>query len=278
MDRKRLTITLKKDLLPLVDEVIDGARIRNRSHAIEYLLGQALGPRVKRALILAGGRGIKMRPFTYEIPKTLIPVHGKPILEYSIELLRDAGLRDILIHIGHLGDKIVAHFGDGKRFGVKITYLREEYEHGTAAPIRQAKKLLDKEPFIMMYGDTLIDINIRDMIEFHLMHGAPATMAITSSPKPYEFGVAKLRGSKVVGFREKPQRTPRISHFINAGLFIFNPSVLALIPPRGRSMLEQDVLPRLADQGQLYAYPFEGQWFDVSTPEIYEEVLKEWKR
>ena len=88
MDRKRLTITLKKELLLEIDKVVDGARIRNRSHAIEYLLSQTLSPKIKKAVILAGGRGIKMRPFTYEMPKTLIPVKNKQILESTIELLK----------------------------------------------------------------------------------------------------------------------------------------------------------------------------------------------
>ncbi|MCH7492905.1 nucleotidyltransferase family protein [Patescibacteria group bacterium] len=171
MDRNRLTITLKKDLLALIDEVIDGTRIRNRSHAIEYLLSQSLKPQANKAFILAAGRGVNMRPFNYEIPKTLIPAKGKHIIEYSIEQLRESGFKDIYILVGHLGEKIVAHFGDGSRFGVKITYLKEKKEHGTAAPLRQASQYLKRTPFVMMYGDILIDINIRDFGEFHQSHG-----------------------------------------------------------------------------------------------------------
>lgn len=219
-----------------------------------------------------------MRPFTYEIPKTLIPVQGKPILEYSIELLRDAGLKDICIHVGHLGDKIIAHFGDGARFGVKITYVKEKQEQGTAGSLRLAKKYIGHSPFVLLYGDVLININLRDFIDFHQSHGQLGTMAITSSANPYEFGVVKLHGNKVVKFTEKPDKKKSTSHFINAGLFIFSPKVLNLIPVKGFSMLEKDVLPQLATTNQLYGYPFEGQWYDVGTPEIYEEVLREWKR
>lgn len=278
MDRKRLTITLKKDLLPLVDEVIDGVRIRNRSHAIEYLLRQSLSPQINKAFILAAGRGIDLRPFTYEIPKTLIPVHGKPILEYTIELLRENGVRDIYIFIGHLGEKIVAHFGDGSRFGVKITYIKEKKERGTATPLRQVKKYFRNDPFIMIYGDTLINIKLKNLIEFHQSHDGLATVAVTSSAKPYDFGVIKLRGNKIVSFMEKPEKIRDISHFINAGLFIFNPAIFDLVPKTGNSMLEKDVLPQLAKENKLFGYPFEGAWFDVGTPEIYEEVLKAWKK
>lgn len=150
MDRKRLTITIKKDLLLKIDKIIDGFRIRNRSHAIEYLLSQTLSPKISKALILAGGRGIKMRPFTYEIPKTLIPVKDKPILEYTIELLKENQIRDITILVGHLGNKIKSYFGDGSNFGVRINYIEEKKPKGTAAPLRKIKKLLEN-PLLLLF-------------------------------------------------------------------------------------------------------------------------------
>lgn len=104
-ERDRITITLRVDLLKQIDEVVDGAKIRNRSHAIEYILTNSLAPRVKKAFILAGGSGIKMRPLTYELPKPMIPVGGRPILEHIIGLLRGHDLRDIVILIGPLGEK-----------------------------------------------------------------------------------------------------------------------------------------------------------------------------
>jgi len=278
MDRKRLTITIKKDLLPLVDEAIDGSRIRNRSHAIEYLLTQALEPGIKKAFILAGGRGIKMRPYTYEMPKALIPVKGRPILEYTIERLKDSGIREIYILVGHLGEKIESHFGDGSSFGVRITYIREKKENGTGAPLQQAKKYLDGSPFLVVYGDTLFDLNIRDFIEFHQQHGGVASMAVTSSDKPYEFGVVRLRGNIVDSFKEKPEKKKGISHFINSGIFILDPATIDYVPTKGFSMIETDIIPKLVKEEKLYGYPFSGQWFDISTPEVYEEAVKEWKK
>jgi NDP-sugar pyrophosphorylase family protein len=278
MERKRLTITLKKDLFPEVDRIIDGEKIRNRSHAIEFLLLQALRPKIKRALVLAGGKGLKMRPFTYEMPKSMIPVHGRPILEYTIELLRNHDIRDIVLLTGYLGDKIKAHFGDGSKFGVKITYLEEKKEVGTARPLLLAKKYLDEEPFLLIYGDILVDIDLADFISFHQEEKGVATVALTSVAEPSPYGVVKLRGSKILGFEEKPVRAPKLSRLISAGLYVLEPSVFDYIPKKPYSMLEEDVLPKLASEGSLRGFPFEGQWFDVGTPEIYERVLKEWKK
>src|SRR4030067_1315659 len=110
MDRERLTITLKKSILIRVDELIDGTRLRNRSHTIETLISRSLTPKINTAVILAGGRGINMRPFTFEMTKGLFPVGGKPILEHIIELLAAFEIRDIIFSIGVLGEKIKDHF------------------------------------------------------------------------------------------------------------------------------------------------------------------------
>lgn len=278
MDRQRLTITLKQDILDRLDATIDGARIRNRSHAVEYHLGRSLGSGVDRAFILAGGRGVNMRPFTYEMPKPLIPVHGKPILEHTISMLRDAGIRSIVLNIGFRGEKIEDHFGDGSRFGVSIAYVRERKAEGTAAPLRLAEKLLRHGPFLLFYGDVLIDVNLHDLIDFHLEAGGEATLAVTSVPDPSEFGVVRLHGAQVVEFIEKPPKSAKLSRLVNTGVYVMDPAIFKRIPARGYSMLETDVFPKLARGGKLYGFVFEGQWFDVGTPAIYERVLKEWKK
>lgn len=274
--RERLTITLRKDLLPQIDATIDGARIRNRSHAIEVLVTNSLKPKSRRGLVLAGGSGIKMRPFTYELPKTMLPVKGRPILEYTIDRLRDAGIHDIVIVIGHLGEKIREHFGDGSRFGVKIRYVEEKIQEGTAGPLRLAQQALGNQPFVLVYGDVLIDLDLNDLIEFHSTMGGLATIALTSVKNPQDYGVVKMHGNKIVEFLQKPNQKRSLSHLIYTGVGIMEPGVLGLIPKRGMSMLENDVFPKLAEQDKLIGYPFEGQWFDVGTPDVYEQALNEW--
>lgn len=276
LDRKRLTITLKKDILRQVDSQIDGQRIRNRSHAIEYLLSSVLGPKVKKAFILAGGKGIKMRPFTLEQPKTMLPVKGRPLLEHIISALREQGIRDIIILVGFLGEKIREHFGDGQKFGVKISYVEERKRLGTAAPLRLAKEQL-QETFLMIYGDVLAQISFPDLVDYQNSHKGLATLALTTTSEPEEYGIVRLHGDKIVDFTEKPHKREGLSHLIFSGISVLSPKVLNYIPKSGFSMLEKDVFPKLAKEGKLYGYPFEGKWYDVGTPKVYEKVLKEWK-
>lgn len=276
-ERERLTITLRQDLLERVDEIIDGARIRNRSHAIEYLLSSSLPAVVRKAFVLAGGAGVKMRPLTYELPKAMLPVNGRPILEHIIELLRQNDIRDVVILVGPLGDRIRNHFGDGAKFGIKITYIEEGRRSGTAIPLRKTAQLLQDNPFVMMYGDVLAEINLRDLITFHEHCGKMATVAVTSVDTPGDWGVVGLQGEKVVSFTEKPHK-PGISHNINAGIFVMQPELIKKVPNRSFSMLEKDVFPELVKEGNLCGYAFEGRWFDVANPEIYEQVLRQWKK
>ncbi len=206
MDRERLTITLKKTLLGKIDEFIDGTKIRNRSHAIEYLINQSLSPKIDQAVILAGGRGLNMRPFTFEMPKGLFPVGGKPILEHVVEMLRQYEIRNIIFSIGILGDRIREYFGDGKKWGVNITYVTEDREMGTAGALNLARKLLKGDSFMVVHGDILTDIQLSDFIAFHKEAGTIATIALTSVIDPSDFGEVVLQGAKIKKFIEKPQK------------------------------------------------------------------------
>ena len=274
--RERLTITLKKDILKDLDKHIDGARIRNRSHAVEYILGKYFSPKVKKAIILAGGQGTKMRPFTYEMPKGMIPINNRPVLEHIIENLRRNDIREIIISVGYLGEKIEKYFGDGSKFGVKIKYLRQKKETGTAFPLLQAKDALGNEPFLVYYGDVLSTIDLIDMVDFHLAGGAIATVAITSVKEPSNWGVARLKGVKVNSYLEKPTSRKDLSHLINAGIYIFEPEIFDYIKPEMKR-LEREVIPQLVQDNSLNGYIFSSDWYDVGNPEIYKKAVKHWK-
>jgi len=206
MDRERLTITLRKSLLGKVDELIDGTNIRNRSHAIETLISQSLTPKINTAVILAGGRGINMRPFTFEMPKGLFPVGGKPILEHIIQLLTQNNIRNVIFSIGHLGEKIKEYFGNGQKFGVNITYVRESESAGTGGALVLAEKFLHESTFLVIHGDILIDINLTDIFTYHRENDALATIAVTSVVDPSSFGEVILHGNKITNFIESLRR------------------------------------------------------------------------
>jgi len=275
MAKTRLTITLDEDLIKRIDSAVDGSKIRNRSHAIEYLLSTCLIPKSTKVLILAGGEGVNFRPLTYELPKSLLPIKGKPLLSYTLEALRDQGLTDIYISVGHLGEKIKEHFKDGSSIGVKLKYIQQEKKsQGTAIPVLEAKKYFQNEPFLVLYGDVLAKIDYLDLVDFHSSQRGVATVALASVEKTAMWGVASVQGNRIFDFVEKP-KTKTKSHLINAGIYVLSPEIFKYIPKDARR-LEKDVFPRLASEGKLYAYPFESDWYDVSSPEVYEKVLKNW--
>lgn len=276
MDRERLTITLQKSLLGKIDALIDGTKIRNRSHAIEYLITQSLTPKVKQAVILAGGRGLHMRPFTFEMPKGLLPVAGKPILEHIVEMLRENNVRDIIFSIGHLGEKIQEHFGDGKKWGVKITYVAEEKERGTGGALVLTKKYITSDTFLVIHGDILIDIDLSDLIAFHKKQESIATLAVTSVVDPSSFGEVILHGAKIMQFIEKPQKGKQTSQLVNCGLYILEKEIFNFLPKEDVSHLEE-VFPKLAREKNLSGFLFEGKWVDVGTPSSYEQAITTWK-
>ncbi len=280
--RTRITVTIRRDLLRSLDEMIDGEKLRNRSHALEYVLSKSFRSNSTQAVILASGRGVSLRPFTYEVPKPLIPVHGKPLLEYTIENLRTHGFQEIIITVSHLANKIQEYFGDGTRFGVRIKYIKEKRLTGTAGALRSAAAYIKKSPFLLMYGDVLMDVDVTDLLESHqAMGGSWATLALSSVADPSAYGAVKMRGSRVVEFKEKPELKPGVSHLVFAGCAVVDKKVIGLIPKgegeKKRYALEKDVFPKLAERNVLSGYPFAGQWFDVSTPEIYDQVLKSWE-
>jgi NDP-sugar pyrophosphorylase family protein len=276
--KERITITIEKNLIKAIDNKVDGTKIKNRSHAIETIISKALGSGgIKKAFILAGGKGTRLRPITHEIPKPMIPVQGRPILEHVINLFKKYDIRDIIISIGYKGEKIKEYFGDGAKFGIKITYIEETEPLGTAGPLLLAKDLL-KETFVMTNADELKDIDLDDMYNFHKANKAMATIALTTVKDPSAYGVAKLRGSKIVEFVEKPKLEEAPSNLINAGLYILEPEVISMVPKRKDVVkIETEVFPKIAKAEKLYGYHFEGQWFDTGTPERYEQAIHEWK-
>jgi len=271
---EKITLDLKEEEAIILDHILSEKRIKSRKEALEFVIENSLTKFfVKDALILAGGKGTRMRPFTYEIPKSLIPVRGKPLLEYILELLRKYEIKNVILSIGYLSHKIQEHFGDGSKFGMNIHYIEEREEFGTAGPLRLAEDRL-KRPFLMFNGDVISDVNLNELIRFHLRNKGLATIALTKVPDVSHFGVAEMEGDKILRFIEKPSTC--CEGFINAGIYVLDPKVISYVP-KGFSMIERDVFPKLASEGKLFGYKFSGQWFDTGTHEAYEKAIKEWK-
>lgn len=275
MDRERLTITLQKTILAKVDALIDKTKIRNRSHAIEYLITQNLTPRITQAVILAGGKGLNMRPFTFEMPKGLFPVGGRPILEHIVEMLSKYDIRDVIFSIGHLGDKIKNHFGDGSKFGIRISYVSENIESGTGGALLLAKKKLKRDAFLVIHGDILTDINLSDFIAFHQKREVVGTIALSSVVDPSSYGEVVLHGTRIAQFVEKPKKGQQKSQLVSCGLYIFETDIFQFLPKVVPSRLE-DVFPQLVENHQLAGFLFAGRWVDIGSPASYEKAIRQW--
>ncbi len=275
-NKTRITITLNEDLLTKIDSLVDKEKIRNRSHAIESLITKTLKPKISQAVILAAGKGVRWRPLTYEIPKALIPIKGKPILEHTINYLRDYNIRDIFIVVGNLGEKIKNYFGNGERFGINITYIEDKKEKGTAPALKAVKNFIKNESFLLWYIDEIADIDIDDLINFHTTHKALGTVALSSVSDPIGLGAVKLQGPRVTEFLEKPLKKKIESYVINAGIFIFQPEIFNYLTNKILS-LEKDVFPQISQEGKFYGYLFSGKWYDIGTPKVYAQAIKEWR-
>ncbi len=277
MRRSRITITLQQQTLCAIDQLVDGKKIRNRSHAIEYILNQYLKPNIGAAVILAGGKGTKLRPYTYEIPTALLPIKGKPLLEYTLRSLKENNILNVIVCIGHLGDKIKKYFGNGEKFGVHITYSQEHSSLQTGGALLRAKSLLINQRFLVIYGDTLSNLDLRDFINFHSDHNTLATIALTTNTRPSDFGQLTLHGIQLVNFYQNTKKKEIKSYLINCGMYVFQPEIFQYLPKNKPSFFLEDVIEQLIKQKKVNGFVFEGQWFDVGDPDNYEKAIKEFR-
>jgi len=273
--KERITITLDSELIKQIDKRVDGSIIKNRSQQIELFLTKALGTyRPEKAIILVGGKGTRLRPMTLKTPKCMMEIRGKTVTEHLFDLLKKYGIRDVVLSVGHMKEKVKDYYEDGSKFGVNITYIEEDEPLGTGGPLKLAKEFL-KDSFIVTNGDELKSLNIPRMFRLHKRKDALATIALTTVTDPSQYGVAKLSGSRILEFVEKPKADEAPSTLINAGFYILEPKIIDMIP-NGFSMLEKDVFPKIAKQGRLRGFPIAGQWFDIGNVERYELAKKKW--
>lgn len=263
MRRSRVTITVSTALLKKIDLFADGEKIRNRSHAIEYILNDYFKPTIKTGVILAGGQGTN----------GLFPIQGKPLLEYTVENCKTNGITRIIICTNKNIKTIRKHFGDGKKFGVEIYYSEEKTPLKTGGALLNIKKYIEKEAFLVINGDVLTNLSFNDLILFHHQEHTVATVALTSVHQPKSFGQLKLHGAKLVKFYQK--KTQLESHLINAGIYVFEPTIFDYFPKSDKKFYLEDVIARLVSEKKANGFVFDEVWFDVGDAKDYEKAIKQ---
>ncbi len=264
MKRRRITVTLKEDVVKQVDQLIDNLQIRSRSQAMEYLLTKTLSDfNMTTAFILAGGKRKEMGELTWNTPRSMLLIKGKPILQHIIERLHSFNITHYIIYVDHLGEQVMNYFGDGSSLGVKIEYLIGDKPQGTIYPFNMARKKI-KDTFLVVYGDTISSIDIIDFLEFHRKNQNLATVALTSVSNPKDYGVVNLKGNKITMFKEKPESTTD-SYLVSSGIFVFEPRIFNYISKQMAS-IEKDLFPMLAEKNILSGYLFQGLWLNINTP------------
>ena len=227
-----------------------------------------------QALILAGGKGTRLRPLTVYTPKPIVPICNRPFLLYQIDTLRRAGITDITLSLSYQPNKIEQLLGDGSDHGVKLKYTVEPQPMGTAGAYKFAEDLI-REPTVVFNGDILTDLDLKAVIREHNERKATATIVLTPVKDPTTYGVVETeKDGRVRRFLEKPKAEEITSNNINAGTYVLEPKVLDYLPEGENYSFEYGVFPDLLKRGEaFYAHiPTRTYWIDIGTPERYLQV------
>jgi len=242
--------------LPLVDEQ---GQVVSMVALEDLVPDTAIG---LQALIMAGGRGTRLRPLTDSVPKPMLPVGDRPLLEHTIERLRSAGVSRVHIATHYRSEQITRHFGDGRRFGVDVRYLSEAHALGTAGSL---SNLAADEPILVMNGDVLTNLDVRAMLQFHREQSAELSVASRPYRVEVPFGVLECQGGLVRGIAEKPE----YRFLVNAGVYLLQPEALGFVPRDRASDMTDLVEVLIAAKRRVVNFPLHEYWLDVGRPGDY---------
>jgi NDP-sugar pyrophosphorylase family protein len=251
--------------IPLVDEtgrVVDVALLNE-------LVKESKLPLT--AVVMAGGYGTRLRPITKGLPKPMLPIGDRPLLELTVHQLREAGIRSVNVATHYKRDVIASHFGDGRSFGVEIRYVEEDQPLGTAGALSLLKT--SDDPFLVINGDVLTQVDFHAMLDFHREHKADMTVAVRQHETRLPHGVVEIDGTTITRISEKPV----LRHFMNAGIYLLNPEMCRLVPS-GQRYDMTDLISRLIAEGyRVVSFPIREYWLDIGQVEDYEKALSDFE-
>jgi len=226
-----------------------------------------------KAVILAGGKGARLRPYTQILPKPLMPIGDMPILEVLLRQMRNAGVDEAILTVGYLGELLRAFFQDGERLGMRIGYSFEERPLGTAGPLSLvADRLADT--FLVSNGDVLTTLDLAELVRAHRQSGAAATIASHARSVKIDLGVLQFDGADTLtGYIEKPQ----YDFFVSMGIYVFEPRVLNYIPHNAYLDFPDLILKLIAEGERVCGYRFGGYWQDLGRPDDYEQAIQDFE-
>jgi NDP-sugar pyrophosphorylase family protein len=221
-------------------------------------------------MVLAAGRGTRMRPLTDTVPKPLIPVAGRPMIEHILEFLRRGGIEEVVINLHHLGHLIEQHVGHGERFGVRVRYSPEDPILDTGGGIKRAESLLAGEPFVVANGDSLLDLRLEELLAFHRRRGGMATLAVRPDADAARYGLVEVdagdRLRRIAGLPAGPIEEP-LRGFMFPGLHVLEPSIFSWMEAGRAFSITRDTYPRLIAGGiPVYGYETASRWVNIDTP------------
>lgn len=225
---------------------------------------------------MCGGTGTRLRPLTFKHPKPSIPILNKPSVLHLIEHLAREGFNEIVMTLGYMGEQIEEQLGDGHIFGVHINYVYEKEKLGTAGGVKNAEKYLKNEPFIVLGGDHVLNLDLREMYRFHQTNDARVTIGLLSIDDPRDFGIADMDiNSRIHRFLEKPKSGQIFSNLASTGIYICDPSIFELIPENKKYDFAKDLFPSmLAADEKINGVLVRGKWTDVGSSAAYRQAQR----
>lgn len=224
-----------------------------------------------KAIILAGGEGKRLKPVTGQLPKPMVPIIGKPVLERIIELLRYHGITEICATLKYNPQPITDYFGDGSRFGVHLTYSYEDQPLGTAGSVKKCWNFWQDEDFLVISGDAACDFDLTQFIHAHQTEKPAVSIALYPHPEPLQYGLALSdRNGRIIHFTEKPAWEQVVTNLVNTGIYILTPHAMDYVPEHSSYDFGKELFPALLAYGEeIYGVVMEGYWCDIGTPRAY---------